>query len=288
MQVLLALLQELALSKPPPDPGDKPDDEPPDKLEELRFRLRQIEGFGISRAAIARGAGVEASKISRFLGSSNNQQKGIRGESALRLWAFADKQERRAGNADFAEDAIVPPPLNVSVEQCHSCENACPLEVVDENTVLIPGALGLAVKWLGSITDATACIGLVTAAGGRLIVRSDDRNFGRKVEEFNQLWRGATAEHLVRNTNGVRLRRYLDAAWSLRIDRLDSSEYEVEITSPRGAVQPSCNPTVCALEPEGLELFCSAGGESALDIELKAVARQLPSLLESELRRLQR
>jgi hypothetical protein len=241
------------------------------KLDELRSLVRRIEEEGgKTRALIAEQTGVRHHAITKFLGArrGTSNPKGINGESALRLWEYAQEWLR-----------------NASTGQEHEPTGHITIKAKRENQLRVSSDLGVVVPWLGSIRETTKCMGLATAAGGRMILRLDDRNLGRKIANFKRSWKGATAQDVVTNADTIVLKRYLEEAWTITIRLDDSNEYEneykLEIVHPPGVIQCGAEVAICALEPDGLELFGPRSAGTMLDLQLMDAARRLPTLLDS-------
>jgi len=158
------------------------------------------------------------------------------------------------------------------------------VKVKHENNCKVQGELRLVVqKWLGSIRKGQTiqCLGVVTGTGNRMILPRAG-GIGEKIENFDRsLVQPLTAEEVLRgDTNRALVSRYIDAAWSVTITFTDSNEFEIEITTPQGAIEAGGEIEIWAREPETLVLSDPRKVRSA---ELMELAQKFPDLLDEAL-----
>ncbi len=237
---------------------------------------------------MAREAGVDASKLSTFLGSKERTEEstslpGLNAENALRLWDYAHSrlqiQNDASGNSLSGKAAQ---PAQAWTTAQLGLSGTWSANAREENKLSLPADLSLIVKWFDSSRKGLACLGLVTASGGRMLMPRSG-GVGRKIDRFANAFRSTppTTEERFANTDQVRLGRYLDTAWLAELTFNDSNQYELVVIRPQGAIKAGNEFVIWAIEPDGLEIFGPKRAESDLDAELVTVARQLSVLLDS-------
>lgn len=264
------------------------------RLDELRAILTEIERLERkSRTAIAREAKFDAPKMSKLLPKKNRRKKpegsaytdkepqGVDAETAIRLWEYAQlwKNDHAAWTIKYsspetgpakASDGADPLPMDTNVTVDH------------EDNLRLPDGVEAVVKWLRSASSSTECLGVITAAGDRMILPCSG-SFGRKIGEFRQSLQQSpiTAEEIVKNTERVRLKRYLDAAWAITVGHSGSNAYDLTVTNPRHVIRAGSELVVLAESPEGLVLVDLEKPESKREMELRALAKEFTDILDS-------
>jgi len=266
-----------------------------ESLDELREILNLIaDETGITRTQIADFAGLgkgAGPKVSRFLKNRTPEQDadklpGVNGVSALALHAFAIRWLKensthspvRPKCSDGTSEQLKPATLGTS--------RLWPIEVKQENRIVLPGELCLVVAWLNEsqcLERGLMCFGLATGTGNRMIVPKT-HGLGKKVQAFIERHQGMRPEQALRGDSAEALvARYIDASWFLKVSKTSAMEYELLVHTPRRAIQRGGEIELWVPKPNGPNSVVLSDPRKMRSPELMEIASTFPELLDEAL-----